>query len=313
MLAVPTTGNTFHYIKVLPGNNIEGTFNVNLPGTINASSKLSLALSPSGAKALVLAEYNCEATLFELTRTGQVWAVNNSWAVASAGISWSCDNHAITFLEDDSRIAFVGNSTIETAYVSSGLASVQSYEMTTIAAGYLSQKIGYNPAMSQIMVIAAEMNGSTAQHGQVIFLEYGGTAITGELASFRDLQGNISGLVSANMFSVNNNGSLVHVMDLQTDIIHTFGVEDITVEVEETANHVFGVYPNPATANVTVRFNENFTGIVSVLDNTGRLVSIQTVSGIKADINLTDFNNGLYHVRSLSNDGDINTVRVVKN
>lgn len=310
MLAAPAEGNSIFYLGVL-GSTISGATEVALPG-INALSRLSLAVAPSGSKAYVLAEYNCAAHLVELERFVQSWSVVGSTEIGGV-MSWSCDDHSITFLENENRIAIAGDGNVTVLDVSGAPSLLTTYEVTGLAPSYVVGQVSFNPTFNQVVLTASDWNGFQSFHSQVLFLGYSSGAVYSQVASFVDQVGNVSGMERISMIDMTSDGSLVYAMDPNGDIIHTFGVADITVGIEEEANSAFLAYPNPTTANVTLNFKSDFSGVVSVLDNTGRVVSTQAFNGTNLTLDMDDLSTGLYHVRTLSNDGELNTTSVVKN
>lgn len=312
VIAVPKIGDSFMYTAV-SGNTLQPVVEVNMDGFVIAAAKLSFSMAPSGSSAVILAEQTCSAYLIELTRTDQTWAITNTTEMSSAGFIWSCDDHYVTHLENDNRIALSGDGMIKILDLSTGVVQLSAYNVNGMATDFVTDMISYNPAFNQIILMAHDWNGFNSQHSQALFLEYGSGSITSEIASFQDNVGNLSGMVNITQIETNQSGNLVYLLDATNDIIHTFGVEDITVGIEEETNNAFLVYPNPTTSNVTLNFKSDFSGVVSVLDNTGRVVSTQAFNGTNLTLDMVDLSTGLYHVRTVSNDGELNSMTVVKN
>ena len=71
--------------------------------------------------------------------------------------------------------------------------------------------------------------------------------------------------------------------------------------IEETANNIFNVYPNPAIDVINVTFTENFNGSVSILNVTGKEVMTSTVNGAQHSVSTDGLSSGVYYVKV--NDG----------
>jgi hypothetical protein len=74
------------------------------------------------------------------------------------------------------------------------------------------------------------------------------------------------------------------------------------VGLKEVSNATFaGLYPNPASNNVTLEFTNNSVKNISVMDLTGRVVFTTSTSDEKIALNLSNLNDGVYFVRINSN------------
>ena len=71
--------------------------------------------------------------------------------------------------------------------------------------------------------------------------------------------------------------------------------------IEETENNIFNVYPNPAIDVINVTFTENFNGLVSILNVTGKEVMSSTVNGAQHSVSTDGLSSGVYYVKV--NDG----------
>ena len=82
----------------------------------------------------------------------------------------------------------------------------------------------------------------------------------------------------------------------------TVVVNTITrIESSHSAN--FSVYPNPATAHVTVLFNTSVSGTISIIDLNGRAVMSIPVSGNIANISTADLLSGVYIIKVNADQG----------
>lgn len=89
-----------------------------------------------------------------------------------------------------------------------------------------------------------------------------------------------------------------------------FGVAPIGTSVKELTNSKFSVYPNPTTENILVN------GVVKgstleVVNALGQVVYSSVVDNTNANINVANYNNGLYMVR-ITNNGEVITNTFVK-
>jgi len=76
-------------------------------------------------------------------------------------------------------------------------------------------------------------------------------------------------------------------------------------------NSPLTIYPNPAKDNITI--NGNHIASIQVLDNIGRLVSVQSVKdATNPSITVASLPAGVYHLRIQTTDGSINTIAFIK-
>ena len=73
------------------------------------------------------------------------------------------------------------------------------------------------------------------------------------------------------------------------------GVKEIT---KEKSN--LNVYPNPANQIVNLSFEKEFHGVLSVIDMMGKEIVRQTINGMNSKIDLSNVQDGLYTIRSVS-------------
>lgn len=83
------------------------------------------------------------------------------------------------------------------------------------------------------------------------------------------------------------------------------------VNTTSVANSV-NLFPNPTTGDVTVRFNDAFTGTITVTNIAGQVVKVQTANGItEGIIELSNLSAGMYMVKVEGN-GSTNMIKVIK-
>ena len=76
-------------------------------------------------------------------------------------------------------------------------------------------------------------------------------------------------------------------------------------------NSPLTIYPNPAKDNITI--NGNHIASIQVLDNMGRLVSVQSVKdATNPSIAVASLPAGVYHLRIQTTDGSMNTIAFIK-
>lgn len=84
------------------------------------------------------------------------------------------------------------------------------------------------------------------------------------------------------------------------------------VGLDELAAATFNVYPNPASTEVTISFNQVTEAEVSIVDISGKTIEKTQVNGLNHTINTTRLNNGVYYV-TVSNGTQMSTQKVVIN
>jgi hypothetical protein len=84
------------------------------------------------------------------------------------------------------------------------------------------------------------------------------------------------------------------------------------------ANHgdelISGIYPNPSTSGIAVYMNESFTGTISIVDISGKVILNQRLDGVRYFNHTELMEDGLYIVRLLSDEGSnmIHKVTIAK-
>ncbi|HOY97738.1 MAG TPA: T9SS type A sorting domain-containing protein, partial [Catalimonadaceae bacterium] len=85
----------------------------------------------------------------------------------------------------------------------------------------------------------------------------------------------------------------------------------ITVGTKEIlTGKQFGMYPNPAKDQMTLRFSDSqIAGSISVFNSQGQLMVSQDVNGEEADVQLSRLVSGLYRVQIKTRSGEILGIR----
>src|SRR5690606_31390238 len=89
-----------------------------------------------------------------------------------------------------------------------------------------------------------------------------------------------------------------------------FGEVPTPTGVNELSNTTFSVYPNPATENVLIN-NIVKGSTLEVVNTLGQVVYSEVADNSKVNINVTEFNNGLYVIR-ITNENEVITNTFVK-
>jgi hypothetical protein len=91
-------------------------------------------------------------------------------------------------------------------------------------------------------------------------------------------------------------------------------VPDQTVSIIEGEEDLLSVYPNPTSGSIGLEVKQTDSPmILRVYNSMGEIISSSTmIGGKRYDYNLTG-GSGIYFFQLLELDGDVSTVRVVKN
>ena len=101
------------------------------------------------------------------------------------------------------------------------------------------------------------------------------------------------------IYSSNPNGFVdLNVPNDQFCTDHFFGFLD----VDENEKLDFEIFPNPASDFVQINALNGFNGMITISDNSGRLVLSESLSS--KEINLSNLNSGVYFVTLINNEGN---------
>jgi hypothetical protein len=90
-----------------------------------------------------------------------------------------------------------------------------------------------------------------------------------------------------------------------TLLAQTSGTAFRTINDLETARPMVAIYPQPATDNATIQFNEKWKGAttITIINQTGNVISNETINvesnGVKK-LSLSKLNNGMYFIRIIN-------------
>lgn len=91
--------------------------------------------------------------------------------------------------------------------------------------------------------------------------------------------------------------------------MYLLGDSCLPLAIEEEENKI-SIYPNPVKDIISIDSpNELFS--VKLIDNLGRVVSVKDISGLKAELDVSLFNPGVYQVMVLTESGIV-TSRILK-
>ncbi|WP_462279744.1 T9SS type A sorting domain-containing protein [Salinivirga cyanobacteriivorans] len=94
-------------------------------------------------------------------------------------------------------------------------------------------------------------------------------------------------------------------------VLEHFYYSEQPLNIANTANKAFSVYPNPVSGNLYIESDTDISEI-RVIDVTGRYVRSESAPGNKEMINLSDLEEGMYFVRLLLSNGEYETKRIIK-
>jgi hypothetical protein len=102
------------------------------------------------------------------------------------------------------------------------------------------------------------------------------------------------------------------LLDYNTGRIENSAIDHLITNVsEQSVSQSIAMYPNPARDMFFIEAKSNLQE-VQLLNISGQLVSNQTVSGNKTEINISDFKPGIYLVRLMSQDQVITRKLVIE-
>lgn len=73
------------------------------------------------------------------------------------------------------------------------------------------------------------------------------------------------------------------------------------------------IFPNPTTGNITINFNKNYTGDVTVINALGQLILTKVIEGKESTaIDLTNYTTGIYVIKFYSDKNETSFIKVVR-
>ncbi|MCC7299126.1 MAG: T9SS type A sorting domain-containing protein [Bacteroidia bacterium] len=89
----------------------------------------------------------------------------------------------------------------------------------------------------------------------------------------------------------------------------TVTMRDPNIGVQHIAGNIGKVYPNPANASLTVDFVKYYSGLVELVDNTGRIVLAEVCNGMQHQLNIGELKTGIYALRTANGTATVFVVR----
>lgn len=162
--------------------------------------------------------------------------------------------------------------------------------------------VGQSAATNITFTATPTAAGSFTTAGNVVTFTNTSTGATSYSWDFGDFT-NSSAMAPAHAYAAN--GTYTVVLTAINGICTSTVTFEISIEVgmEETQAVNFEVYPNPATEQVLVAFENNSTGTLNILDATGRLVYTQTfneVGSVVLPVNVSMLSSGSYTVQLIN-------------
>ena len=162
--------------------------------------------------------------------------------------------------------------------------------------------VGQSAATNITFTATPTAAGSFTTAGNVVTFANTSTGATSYSWDFGDFT-NSSAMAPAHAYAAN--GTYTVVLTAINGICTSTVTFEISIEVgmEETQAVNFEVYPNPATEQVLVAFENNSTGTLNILDATGRLVYTQTFNeagSVVLPVNVSMLSSGSYTVQLIN-------------
>lgn len=238
----------------------------------------------------------------------------NGCSSTSAPISVNVSNAPVPTISATSTQACAGDTVTVTAsaadsYLWSTGETSQSIQVTNTAAVYVTvtnanacNGVGQSATTNISFNATPTAAGSFTTAGNVVTFTNSSTGATSYSWDFGDFT-NSSAIAPAHAYAANGNYTVVlTAINGNCTSTTTFEIA-IEVGIEESAQLQFEVYPNPATEQIVVAFENTAAGTVNIIDATGRLVKSQDVNEIGSlllSVNVGDLANGSYTVQLIN-------------
>ncbi|MFM7006610.1 MAG: T9SS type A sorting domain-containing protein [Flavobacteriales bacterium] len=240
----------------------------------------------------------------------------NGCASTSAPISVNVSNAPAPTISASSTQACAGDvvtvtSSAADSYLWSTGDTTQSIQVSATAAVYVTvtnanacDGVGQSATSNITFTATPTAAGSFTTAGNVVTFTNTSTGATSYSWDFGDFT-NSSATAPAHAYAAN--GSYTVVLTAINGNCTSTATFEIAIEVglAEAAQMQFEVYPNPATEQIIVAFENTTAGTVNILDATGRLVKTQEfneVGVILLPVNVSDLASGSYTVQLINAD-----------
>jgi hypothetical protein len=88
--------------------------------------------------------------------------------------------------------------------------------------------------------------------------------------------------------------------------------ENPALSISKIEQLTASLHPNPANTVVTIKSEEYLTGVISMMDVNGKVVSETTANGLETTIDIEHLNNGVYQLFITGKTGAVKVMKVVK-
>ncbi|MEY4803964.1 MAG: hypothetical protein RL331_477 [Bacteroidota bacterium] len=238
----------------------------------------------------------------------------NGCASASTPISVNVSNAPAPTISASSTQACSGDVVTVTAsaadsYLWSSGETTQSIQVSATAAVYVTvtnanacNGVGQSATTNITFTATPTAAGSFTSAGNVVTFTNTSTGATAYSWDFGDFT-NSSATAPAHAYAANGTYTVV-LTAINGNCTSTTSFEiSIEVGMEEATALNFMVYPNPATEQVLVAFENNSTGTLNITDATGRLVytaQITEVGTVLHPVNISELASGSYTVQLIN-------------
>jgi hypothetical protein len=276
----------------------------------------SVDLSSSAATGNVWSNNQTTATITVSTTGNYSVTVTdaNGCSSASAPISVNVSSAPAPTISATSTQACSGDvvtvtSSAADSYLWSSGETTQSIQVTntatvsvTVTNANACNGVGQSAATTITFTATPTAAGSFTTAGNVVTFANTSTGATSYSWDFGDFT-NSSAMAPAHAYAAN--GTYTVVLTAINGNCTSTATFEISIEVgmEETQAINFEVYPNPATEQVLVAFENNSTGTLNILDATGRLVYTQTFNeagSVVLPVNVSMLSSGSYTVQLIN-------------
>lgn len=304
VLVPPTSGP----IRFFPINGIDMNVPIEFSLADSTAYQIRSDISPLGDR-LVVTVGTCDGSILIFDWDGQDWTLTSSLPLTDI----SCPVTDVAFLGSAERVGVLGGSELSVLNVGTWLSQEAEYILHPENSGLQGKSITFDSVRGLISVASLNEFNTESDDGKWTFLTYTFGQIA-ELDTFRNQTGQVQNLIFEGTQRFTDNGNYLYTIGNDEQVIQTFGISGSSgVRIPYSVQILFSIYPNPTNSNLTISFEENFSGTLTILDNMGRRVLSESVNAASLVVDLQGQPTGLYHVRTLSNDGELNTMSVLKN
>lgn len=146
-----------------------------------------------------------------------------------------------------------------------------------------------------------------------------GTAVTDLIATFTlstDASAKVNSVIQQSGITANDfNNPLTYKVIAEDGITFQFWTVslELITSIEDTWKSKFSIYPNPTTGQFYITFpiNDNYT--IHILDNLGNQVYSKEIQENNNEIDLRNYNDGIYTIMILKNSEMLTSYKIIKN